>query len=157
MPITDRALAVLPAAGWISMNLYTPYVLFYRPISSNTLCRFFLRVGNSLSDPWVQMLMNAAVSDYNDDFYTPHLVGIPLMIRMGSDGKIIYKRKQQDTQPFLTIHADDNVPPYHLRRMARLVDELSNNPHNTQVSEIPGQGHWFNGVVDDPVLQVCQF
>lgn len=38
--------------------------------------------------------------------------------------------------------------------MARLVDELSKNPHTVQVSEIPGQGHWFNGVVDDPILQV---
>eukprot|EP00026_Physarum_polycephalum_P007962 Phypoly_transcript_08035.p1 GENE.Phypoly_transcript_08035~~Phypoly_transcript_08035.p1 ORF type:complete len:482 (+),score=53.17 Phypoly_transcript_08035:136-1446(+) len=114
----DRAIAVLPAAGWISMAVYFPS---------------FLRLGNSLSDPWVQMLMTAAVADYNDDFYTPHLVGIPLMIRMGSD--------------------DDNVPPYHLRRMARIVDELSKNPHTVQVSEIPGQGHWFNGVVDDPILQ----
>ena len=38
--------------------------------------------------------------------------------------------------------------------MARLVDELSSDPHAVQVSEIAGQGHWFNGVVDDPILQV---
>eukprot|EP01111_Echinosteliopsis_oligospora_P017770 TRINITY_DN7825_c0_g1_i2.p1 TRINITY_DN7825_c0_g1~~TRINITY_DN7825_c0_g1_i2.p1 ORF type:complete len:706 (+),score=177.42 TRINITY_DN7825_c0_g1_i2:3-2120(+) len=114
----DKAIAVVPAAGWISMRLYQPY---------------FLRIGNSWTDPYVQMIMTQAISDYDDDFYTPHLVGIPLMIRMGSD--------------------DDNVPPYHLRRMARLVDELSGNPHNTLVSEIPGQGHWFNGVVDDPIIQ----
>lgn len=48
---------------------------------------------------------------------------------------------------------DTNVPPYHLRRMARLVDQLSADPTHTQVSEIPGQGHWFNGVVDDAIMQ----
>jgi len=37
--------------------------------------------------------------------------------------------------------------------MARLVDELSKNPHAVNVSEIPNVGHWFNGVVDDPILQ----
>ena len=57
----------------------------------------------------------------------------------------------------LILVLDDNVPPYHLRRMARIVDELSKNPHAVNVSEIPGQGHWFNGVVDDPILQVYAF
>jgi dipeptidyl aminopeptidase/acylaminoacyl peptidase len=50
--------------------------------------------------------------------------------------------------------ADDNVPPYHLRRMARLVDEISRNTQATKISEIPNVGHWFDGVVDDSVIQV---
>jgi hypothetical protein len=48
---------------------------------------------------------------------------------------------------------DDNVPPYMMRRMARLLDELNQEPHYVEVSEIPGEGHWFNGVVDDAIMQ----
>eukprot|EP01112_Ceratiomyxa_fruticulosa_P022069 TRINITY_DN7980_c1_g1_i1.p1 TRINITY_DN7980_c1_g1~~TRINITY_DN7980_c1_g1_i1.p1 ORF type:complete len:875 (+),score=198.67 TRINITY_DN7980_c1_g1_i1:181-2805(+) len=116
----DRALAFAPAAGWISMETYLPY---------------FIRVGDSWIDPYVKQIMMASISDWNDDFYTPNMVGVPLLIRMGSD--------------------DDNVPPFHLKRMARLVQELSHNASTAiaQVSEIPGQGHWFNGVVDDAIMQ----
>eukprot|EP01132_Coremiostelium_polycephalum_P005382 gene5382-6715_t len=113
----DRALSVSVAAGWISMELYTPY---------------FLRLGDSWSDPWVRFLLDASISEYKSDQYSQHLAGIPMIVRMGSD--------------------DDNVPPYHLRRMNRLYDQVNGNGVGV-VSEIPGQGHWFSGVVDDATMQ----
>ena len=34
-----------------------------------------------------------------------------------------------------------------------MVDTLSGVPGTVQVSEIPGQGHWFDGIVDDTIMQ----
>jgi hypothetical protein len=114
----DRALAVVPAAGWIKMQMYIPS---------------FLNLGGALASPYLNYILEASISEYNTDFYSRHLVGIPLMVRMGSD--------------------DDNVPPYHLRRMARIVDELNGNPNTVKISEVPGQGHWWWGITDDDVMQ----
>ena len=52
--------------------------------------------------------------------------GIPVLARVGGD--------------------DQSVPPWHLRRMSRIL--LEEGVHST-VSEIPGKGHWWGGVVDD--------
>jgi len=114
----DRALAVVPAAGWISMEMYIPYVL---------------RIGNSFISPFLKYILEASIAEYDVDYYAGHLVGLPLLVRMGG--------------------ADDNVPPYHLRRMARIVDQLSANTKAVEISEIPGEGHWFDGVVDDDIMQ----
>ncbi|KAM9992876.1 hypothetical protein ACTFIY_010332 [Dictyostelium cf. discoideum] len=47
-----------------------------------------------------------------------------MMVRMGSD--------------------DDNVPPY---------QTVTHNKSIGLISEIPGENHWFNGVVDDAIMQ----
>eukprot|EP01121_Diplochlamys_sp_Union-15-3_P012851 TRINITY_DN3907_c0_g1_i1.p1 TRINITY_DN3907_c0_g1~~TRINITY_DN3907_c0_g1_i1.p1 ORF type:complete len:881 (+),score=163.93 TRINITY_DN3907_c0_g1_i1:359-2644(+) len=114
----DRALAVAPAAGWIKMQFYLPYIA---------------RVGESFSSPYLLSILEASIAEDNTDFYTRNLVGLPLLVRMGG--------------------VDHNVPPYHLRRMARIVDQLSGNPNLVEVSEVPGKDHWFDGVVDGPVMQ----
>jgi pimeloyl-ACP methyl ester carboxylesterase len=114
----DRALAVAPAAGWIKMQFYIP---------------FFTRVGLSLSHPFLNGLMEASVAEYDTDMYSPNLLGIPLLVRMGA--------------------LDDNVPPFHLKRMARVVDQLSGHPNYVQISEVAGQGHWWWGVTDDATMQ----
>eukprot|EP01133_Synstelium_polycarpum_P013893 gene13893-16389_t len=102
-------------------------------ISMPVYSPFFLRLADSWTDPFVRFLEDAAVAEHNTDMYTPHLVGIPLITRFGS--------------------IDDNVPPYHLRRMTRLYDELSRNATAGLLSMVPGEGHWFNGVVDDAIMQ----
>ncbi|KAF9985719.1 hypothetical protein BGZ75_002647 [Mortierella antarctica] len=56
-------------------------------------------------------------------------VGIPILARTGG--------------------ADDNVPPLNSRKLVRLGQE---NAHNF-LSEIPGAGHWFEGVLHDNVMQ----
>ncbi|EGC29252.1 hypothetical protein DICPUDRAFT_99888 [Dictyostelium purpureum] len=114
----DRTISLSVAAGWIDMKLYTPN---------------FLRLGYSLSHPKLRYIFDAVVSENDSDFHSPHLINIPLIVRMGSD--------------------DDNVPPYHLRRLNRLYNQLNHNPTKGIVSEIPGEGHWFNGVVDDATMQ----
>ncbi|EFA78494.1 transmembrane protein [Heterostelium album PN500] len=114
----DRALSVSPAAGWIDMSVYSP---------------FFLKLGNSWTDPFVRFILDASIGDYNNDMYIGNLANIPLLARFGS--------------------IDDNVPPYHLRRMVRLYDEINHNSSAGIISEVPGEGHWFNGVVDDAFMQ----
>jgi hypothetical protein len=94
---------------------------------------FFTRLGDSLVDPELQHLLMSAISMHNTDFYIRNLKGIPLMVRMGA--------------------LDNNVPPYHLKRMARLHNQLAHNATSTEISEIPGESHWWGGVVDDPIMQ----
>jgi len=114
----DRGLGVAPASGWIKFQFYTPY---------------FSHIEQSFLSPFADSLMEAAVADHNSDFYLPHLVGVPTIVRFGSD--------------------DDNVPPYHMRRMARVLDQLSKNTEEVEVAEVPNEGHWWGGVVDDSVMQ----
>eukprot|EP01121_Diplochlamys_sp_Union-15-3_P019133 TRINITY_DN7129_c0_g1_i1.p1 TRINITY_DN7129_c0_g1~~TRINITY_DN7129_c0_g1_i1.p1 ORF type:complete len:874 (+),score=148.91 TRINITY_DN7129_c0_g1_i1:71-2692(+) len=114
----DIALAVVPAAGWIKWEYYVP---------------FMIRVSYDWIDPVLQGLLRSSIAEYYSDLYTPNLVGIPTIVRMGGD--------------------DEVVPPWHLRRIARLLNQLNSNLTFVNVSEVPGQGHWFDGVVDDAVLQ----
>eukprot|EP00026_Physarum_polycephalum_P002438 Phypoly_transcript_02444.p1 GENE.Phypoly_transcript_02444~~Phypoly_transcript_02444.p1 ORF type:complete len:863 (+),score=95.22 Phypoly_transcript_02444:156-2744(+) len=114
----DMAIGVAPAAGWIKWEHYVPY---------------FTRLGDSYSDPYLLSLLYASIAEHDTDFYTPNIVGLPFIVRMGGD--------------------DPTVPPWNLRRMSRLIDQLSANPSAVEISEIPGEGHWFNGVVDDAVMQ----
>lgn len=48
----------------------------------------FLNLGGALASPYLNYILEASISEYNTDFYSRHLVGIPLMVRMGSDGKL---------------------------------------------------------------------
>eukprot|EP00842_Homolaphlyctis_polyrhiza_P000096 jgi/Hompol1/1087/HPOL_002640-RA len=59
--------------------------------------------------------------------------GIPILPRTGGD--------------------DDNVPPLHTRRIVRMMNEWSRSNNQTQMQEIPGKGHWFEGVLNDQSVQ----
>eukprot|EP01113_Clastostelium_recurvatum_P047301 TRINITY_DN8411_c0_g1_i5.p1 TRINITY_DN8411_c0_g1~~TRINITY_DN8411_c0_g1_i5.p1 ORF type:complete len:461 (-),score=105.63 TRINITY_DN8411_c0_g1_i5:29-1321(-) len=48
---------------------------------------------------------------------------------------------------------DNNVPPFHMKRMARLVQQLSHNVSSVSISEVVGGGHWFDGIVGGAVMQ----
>lgn len=89
------------------------------------------------SDAASRALLTLASSEYNTDLYSENLLGIPFLARVGSD--------------------DDNVPPSNLRRFCRLLkqNEFFNGlqPSAVALSEVPGKGHWFDGVVDDDELQ----
>lgn len=94
---------------------------------------FFTRVGDSLADPHLQSILMSSISMHNTDFYLRNIKGLPLMVRMGAD--------------------DNNVPPYHLKRMARLHNQIAATANATVISEVPGESHWWGGVVDDPPMQ----
>lgn len=110
----DRALGAAPAAGWISMNLYT----FDK-----------LRTGDGLIDPVLEGVLYASLAEWETDLYSSHAVGIPLLMRLGGN--------------------DTSVPPMHLRRFARLVEQESAKPNAVAISEVVGEGHWWDAVMDD--------
>ncbi|EGG22604.1 hypothetical protein DFA_04734 [Cavenderia fasciculata] len=91
------------------------------------------RPGFSYVDPVLQGLLMASISDEDNDLYSTNLVGIPLMARYGQN--------------------DTNVNPWHSRRMARMTAEQSENATAVVISEIPNQGHWFNGILGDDYMQ----
>jgi hypothetical protein len=48
---------------------------------------------------------------------------------------------------------DNNVPPWNLRRMARLIDEQTHSTSSVIVSEVPGEGHWWGTAMNAPEIQ----
>ena len=44
------------------------------------------------------------------------------------------------------------MPPWHLRRFARLVDQASTEPQTVGISEVAGEGHWWDTIMDDDVI-----
>ncbi|KAJ3053644.1 hypothetical protein HK097_003757 [Rhizophlyctis rosea] len=114
----DRALAGLPAAGYVKIQFYIPY---------------FMRIGDAYADPLLRGILESAISEHDIDLYASNMAGIPILARTGG--------------------SDDNVPPVHSRRLIRMVNEWSRKTTAANLSEIPNQGHWFAGVVDDDVMQ----
>lgn len=113
----DRALGAVPAAGWISMELYT----FDR-----------LRTGDGWIDPTLRGVLYSALGEWDTDLYVSNAVGIPLLMRLGGN--------------------DTSVPPWHLRRFARLLDQASTEPLAVGISEVAGEGHWWDSIMDDDVI-----
>ncbi|KAJ3326374.1 hypothetical protein HDU76_012977 [Blyttiomyces sp. JEL0837] len=94
---------------------------------------YYLRVGYAHTDPMLKGILESSIAENDIDLYTANMAGIPIMARTGE--------------------IDDNVPPLHTRRMVRLVNEWNNNPESVEFSEVPRQGHWFAGVLDDDMAQ----
>ncbi|KAI8812023.1 hypothetical protein BJ742DRAFT_794536 [Cladochytrium replicatum] len=114
----DQALAALPAAAYMKIQIYTPY---------------YLRVGDAFADPLLRGILEASIAENDIDMYSANLAGINILARVGG--------------------SDDNVPPLHTRRMIRIVNEWARKPNVAHVSEVPAQGHWFDGVMSDPEMQ----
>ncbi|CAH1756508.1 258_t:CDS:10 [Entrophospora sp. SA101] len=73
---------------------------------------------------------------WNSDAYIDPIlkgVGIPILARVGGE--------------------DDNVHPIHSRMLVRLVNEHSNNTNAIGLSEIANQGHWFDNIMSDTIMQ----
>jgi hypothetical protein len=85
-------------------------------------------------DPYLGYLLSATVSSYNTDFMAPHLAGLPFLARMGQ--------------------LDDDVNPWNLRRMVRLLDQLAGRRGAAQLSEVEGEGHWFGSIMSgEPMMR----
>jgi len=90
-------------------------------------------IGHSFTDASMRGILRSAVVDYDTDVFAPHLKGVPTLVRMGGN--------------------DTNVSPWNLRRFARIVAQHNGDPASVPVNEIPGQPHWWGGVVDDAFMQ----
>ncbi|CAG8568986.1 1077_t:CDS:10 [Cetraspora pellucida] len=125
--------------AWFFMSHFPDSVIAGNPAAAYTkIQKYVPYYWNSEAhlDPILKGILESSIAEYNNDLYTTNLastVGIPILARAGSD--------------------DDNVPPLHSRMLVRLVSEHSGDPQAIKLSEIPGQGHWFDKVMDDDVMQ----
>ncbi|KAJ3273129.1 hypothetical protein HDV01_004768 [Terramyces sp. JEL0728] len=94
---------------------------------------YFLHTGYGYTDPIMRGLMEASISENDLDLYTANLGGMPILARVGGD--------------------DTNVPPFHTRRLVRMVDEWSGELQSIRYVEDAGKGHWFEGVLNDQIVQ----
>ncbi|KYR01215.1 hypothetical protein DLAC_02333 [Tieghemostelium lacteum] len=91
------------------------------------------RPGFAYIDPSLQGILMSAIAENDVDIHSTNLVGLPLLARYGQN--------------------DTNVNPWHTRRIARMVCEQSENSTAVIVNEVPNEGHWFNGMLNDQYMQ----
>ncbi|RMD40059.1 hypothetical protein DV735_g5080, partial [Chaetothyriales sp. CBS 134920] len=81
------------------------------------------------ADPTQHAILERALSSFKHELFLDNLQRVPILIQHGS--------------------ADDNVPVYHSRLMATLGRQRS---LNLTYVELPGKGHWFDGIMTTPPL-----
>ncbi|KAG9062426.1 hypothetical protein KI688_005341 [Linnemannia hyalina] len=91
-------------------------------------------LSNSYTDAHLRGILESSIIEFDNDVHMSNTVGIPILARTGS--------------------VDDNVPPFHSRKMVRLGQENAHNTSAIRLSEVPGQGHWFTGVLQDAVMTI---
>jgi len=81
-------------------------------------------------DPRLTGIIQASLSNYRHEALISNAKGIPIFQQHGG--------------------ADDNVPPYHSRRMNQLICEAD---WTSEYHEVPGEGHWFDGIMTTTPLR----
>lgn len=76
------------------------------------------------SDPLVSSILQRSRSSYKHELLLENAAGIPILQQHGSN--------------------DDNVPVYHSRLMHELLERIQ---WPSQYNELPGKGHWFEGIM----------
>ncbi len=102
-------------------------------IKQDVYLPYYTRNGLSYSDGHLRSILTSSELEYSPDLYISHLRGIQFMTRCGGD--------------------DDSVHPWHPRKMIRVYNQMNGNQYAGNISEIPGKGHWWDGVVDDAEIQ----
>lgn len=81
------------------------------------------------SDPIISTILQKSRSNFKHELLLGNIAGIPILQQHGSN--------------------DDNVPTYHSRLMHELLEKAQ---WPSQYDELPGQGHWFEGILTTPPL-----
>ncbi|CAO1602326.1 hypothetical protein XANCAGTX0491_005944 [Xanthoria calcicola] len=81
------------------------------------------------ADPGVNAILQSALADYRHELLLPNGCGIPIHQQHGS--------------------LDDNVPPFHSRRLSQIQSQID---CPSEYVELPGKGHWFEGVMTTQTL-----
>ncbi|KAJ3009455.1 UNVERIFIED_CONTAM: hypothetical protein HDU68_002701 [Siphonaria sp. JEL0065] len=66
----DRALAAMPASGYLKIQFYTPY---------------YMRVGDAYTDPIFRAIMESSIAENDIDMYAANMAGIPILARTGGN------------------------------------------------------------------------
>lgn len=78
-------------------------------------------------------ILLSSLSPYNNDLHLSNLVGIPCLALHGG--------------------ADSNVPPRHSRAYASIIDSWQHDSSSVEVVEVPGEDHWWEGMMGNPRVQ----
>lgn len=82
------------------------------------------------AEPKIASIIENALSNYRHELLMDNAKGIPILQQHGG--------------------ADRNVPVYHSRRMYQLLRETGSSPF---YAEVPGKGHWYEGVMETQPLR----
>lgn len=82
------------------------------------------------SNPAKMAIVQASLNSFRHETLTENVKGSAVLVQHGE--------------------ADDNVSPYHSRRMQMLLEEVG---ENSEYLELPGRGHWFEGVLQTRALR----
>ncbi|ORY88575.1 hypothetical protein BCR35DRAFT_276583, partial [Leucosporidium creatinivorum] len=93
---------------------------------------YHLSLGQHYRDPTLTGILSAGLSPFDEDLYASNLVGILILNRHGAE--------------------DDNVPVQHSRQLVSIIDEWSRGNSSTIYSEVSGAGHWFDEVLNAPIV-----
>jgi hypothetical protein len=74
---------------------------------SQTLCAAFSNIHSLTNRYLYNQILESSIAEYNNDLHASNMVGMSILVRHGG--------------------SDDNVPPYHSRKYARLVNEHSHD------------------------------
>ncbi|KAJ3417002.1 hypothetical protein HDV05_007484 [Chytridiales sp. JEL 0842] len=66
----DKALAAVPASGYLKIQLYIPYIM---------------RVGDAFADPILRGIMEASIAENDLDIYAANMAGVPILARTGGN------------------------------------------------------------------------
>jgi hypothetical protein len=111
------------------------YALAVSPVSGWTRRELYsptpARGDYAFTEQFIRCMHQSNFQEYDVDLYASNLLGIPLMVR--------------------TSVQDSDYPAFFLKRMGRVVNELSGNASYTRVSEVAGDGK--DQTVDDDEFQ----
>ncbi|KAL8872627.1 MAG: hypothetical protein Q9174_001767 [Haloplaca sp. 1 TL-2023] len=128
----DKVIGAAPVSGYSSIQgLFFPAFLSL-PVTAfpalTTLAYVPYQFWHEV-DPAITALLQTSLVDYRHELLLQNVCDIPIHIQHGS--------------------LDDNVPPSHSRKMSMLLSQLQ-CPY--EYIELPGKGHWFEGVMTTPSL-----
>ena len=82
------------------------------------------------ADPRIASIIETALSGFRHELLMENVKGVPILQQHGS--------------------LDENVPVYHSRRLYQLLEETGSSPRYV---ELPGKGHWYEGVMETQPLR----
>lgn len=139
-------------------------------------------IGHSFTDAALRGILRSAIVDYDTDVFAPHLKGVPTLVRMGGNDtnvtpwnlrSVSWARRictRSSSYYFLLMDGADGLPgsspsTMPIQPRVRIYARLGflatyQSPTSTHVppfpvpvNEVPGQPHWWGGVVDDAFMQ----
>ncbi|KAL1968758.1 hypothetical protein VTN77DRAFT_1584 [Rasamsonia byssochlamydoides] len=116
--------------AWFLSTHFPDKTIALGPISAYTSIEIYVPFNLwQDAEPLISSVLHIARSNYKHELLLDNLAGIPVMQQHGSE--------------------DDNVPAYHSRLMHEL---MAFTGWPSRYEELPGKGHWFDGVMTTSAL-----